>query len=101
MYVSNPGKYRMTITSRRNHSGECAGAANDQCNDVFTNVNGKQWCKTLVKAAWDQWITATQLECSHGNFSAAVYDFQAGENTLLLTGRSRGVFIDKIRFERE
>lgn len=101
MQINTPGKYRMTITSRRNYSGECAGAANDQCNDVFTNVNGKQWCKTLVKSDWDKWVTSTQLECSHGNFSAPVYDFVTGENTLLLTGRSRGVLIDKFRFEKE
>ncbi len=95
--VDDAANYQFEIHARRNHSGTCAGAADDHCNDVFTKVNNSQWIKTMAKAPWDTWGWTDGVSPGGTTINKWRHELKAGKNTLYLGARSRGIAVDAVR----
>lgn len=95
--VAKAGKYQFEIRSLRKHSGTCAGAENDHCNDVYTKVNGSAFIKTMARAPWDVWGWSDGVSPGGTTINKWQHELKAGANTLTLGARSRGIAVDAVR----
>ncbi len=97
--VNSAGNYYVKL--RMSHLGAPAG---DQWNDVWMKMNDNG---TFVKAVHpstyiaDGFTFHTTLEPSGGVFEPPLYNLQAGENTVYLSGRSYNLRIDRIHIYKE
>jgi hypothetical protein len=94
--VPAAGKYVIALKGRRDMEGECAGAAIDECNDVFTKVDAGEFHKTMIKGAWGEWIWEARLAEAGALTGPAIYDLASGRHVLHLAGRSARATVDAI-----
>jgi fibronectin type 3 domain-containing protein len=92
--LSESGTYRLAVRGRRDLTGVCAGAASDECNDIFVKIDNGAWIKTMVKGAWGEWVWQSQYEPGGHGVINADYQLSAGTHTIQITGRSEGVKLD-------
>jgi hypothetical protein len=94
--IKTAGTYVIGVRGRRDQSGVCAGAPSDACNDVFSRIDGGPWEKTMVKGPWGEWFWDEKWEPGPSVVSHEV-NLSAGDHTISLGGRSKGVKIDALR----
>jgi hypothetical protein len=92
--LSKNDTYKIAFRGRRDLTGECAGAASDECNDIYVKVDNGPWNKTMVKGTWGEWIWQANYEPSGSGVIPAEYNLSAGTHTIQVTGRSEGVKLD-------
>jgi hypothetical protein len=95
--VSKAGTYVVELRGRRDQTGLCAGALSDACNDVFTRIDTHEWFKTMIKGPWGQWFWQSGIETAPSTITPAHYELTAGNHTLEILGRSKGVKLDAMR----
>jgi hypothetical protein len=94
--IKRAGTYLIGVRGRRDQSGVCAGAPSDACNDVFSRIDGASWEKTMVKGPWGEWFWDEKWEPGASVIPHEV-NLSAGDHTISLGGRSKGVKIDAVR----
>lgn len=100
--VGQSGDYVIDFRGRRNHDGICDGAANDLCNDIFVQVNDGSWEKHMIKRmGWDTWGWDHRYDKHGSGVVPHVQSLSAGQHTIRVAGRSKGVFLDALRIYKE
>jgi hypothetical protein len=96
--VEDSGVYIIDFRGRRNHSGECEGAENDKCNDIFVKVDDGNWQKHMIKRmGWDTWGWDNRYHIHGVGVKTHKVSLRPGPHTIRVAGRSRGVLLDAVR----
>jgi len=105
--LDTPGTYLLEVRGRRDQDAgtECEGAANDECNDVWVQIDGsghedQSWTKKMIKPPWGEWQWNDRWDPMNGSPFQTQLELDAGRHVLAIDGRSHRVKIDAIRIYR-
>ena len=106
--VENAGTYALEIHGTRiqDPGTFCEDAANDECNDIWVQIDGKgsgdqDWTKKMIKPNWGQWRWDPNWDPQNGSPFPTEVELSAGLHVLGIAGRSHRTRIDAVRFFRE
>jgi len=100
--IKKAGTYLLDLRGQREHDvGICKDEANDQCNDIFTNIDEKEWRKDMMKGAWNEWIWDNTYSPSGTTIITNSHQLSVGWHKLSVGARSMGTNIDVIRIYEE
>jgi hypothetical protein len=93
--IEEPGQYAVSIRSRRDKTAD-EDVENGQRNDVFVKMNSDQWWKSTTHDAFGTWGWIDKKTIAPATFQPLVWDLGAGTHSLLISGRSQFIKIDRV-----
>lgn len=105
--VETTGTYKLEVHGTRDNDVDtfCADAANDECNDIWVQIDGQgsgnqTWTKKMIKPPWGQWRWDANWDPQNGSPFPTEVELSAGPHLLGMAGRSHRVRIDAVRIYR-